>query len=322
VSGGCWSARHHRPLGHCTTLVDGSAAGELLSQACSGRGLEGSIKCICQVRGSVLSAFYTGVPSATLAPPLVDAALHADLGARSAAWPTAMPQLIAGPNPRGRCLQQRAEWLYTTSATCCRVFAVKPGKGDLEGPAAEQPKGSSTCSSGGGRSGPAAGQPGAQSLPSHSVSSSSLLSGSSGGRPACAALPRSGQSVLDCDGNVADPPQPPAATVGCEPAAEAQSMQPGRSALQAAPASQARVAQRRPAPLSLHGLSAPRDHIFDMATAQLLSQPQPHARQQAAQQHLPAGGHARRHASKPPLHRASRLSMVGTHAPIIDSQIP
>ena len=127
-------------------------------------------------------------------------------------------------------------------------------------------------------------------------------------------LPQSHQLVLDCICDVAAPPQPTTATVGCEPAAESQSTQAGRSALQAAPASQARVAQRRPAPLSLHGLSAQRDHLFDMATAQLLSQPQPHARQQTGQQALFANGHARPHASKPPLHRASRFSMVGTPA--------
>jgi len=231
--------------------------------------------------------------------------------------------MLAGPNPRGRCLQQRAEWLYTTSATCSRVFALKPGKGDLEGPAAEQPKGSSTCSSGGGRSGPAAGQQGAQSGRSRSVSSSSLLSGSSGGRPVSASRPQSDQLALDCDGDLADLPQAPATNLGCESAAGAQSTQTGRSALQAAvPALQAKVAQRRPAPLSLHGLSAPLDQLCDAASTQLLSQPQPHARQQTGQQHLPASGHARRHASKPPLHRPSRLSMVGMHVPVIDLEFP
>ena len=55
------------------------------------------------------------------------------------------------------------------------------------------------------------------------------------------------------------------------------------------------------------------DHLFSLATAQQPSQPQPHARQQPGQ-HSSGSGHARRYASRPPLHRPSRLSMVSTHA--------
>ena len=218
--------------------------------------------------------------------------------------------MAAGPNPRGRCLQQRAEWLCTTSTSCSRVFALKPGRGDLEGPATDQHKGSSTCSSGDGRSCPAAGQQGAQSGLSRSVSSTSLLSASSGGHPVTASLPQSDQAVLDIGGDDAHLLRPPAATVGCESAAVVQSTQTGRSAVQTAPSSQAKVALRRPARLQLHGMLAPRAHVHNVATAQQLSQPQLHARQQIGQQHLAASGDARRYASKPPLHRPSRLSMV------------
>ena len=133
----------------------------------------------------------------------------------------------AGPNPRGRCLQQRAERLCT-NASCSRTFALNPGRSNVGEAAADSGKGGSGCSSGGPHA-QAAGHQAAQSGPSRSISSASLLSGSSAGH-AQPAEPIIHAATSPCPAHdAAAPPRPPeqTAVAGVEPLGGVQSMRRG-----------------------------------------------------------------------------------------------